>query len=167
MIMEHQVSESPTPVELRRAFSAFPTGVVAVCALVEGEPTGMAVNSFASISLEPPLVAISAARTSSTWPALSGRRLGMSVLAADQEAICRRLSSREGDRFEGATWQASADGAVFIAGAALWLECEARSVFDGGDHEIAVMEVLDVKAFPGVDPLVFHQSRFHAIQGAN
>lgn len=156
---------TPTPVELRRALAAYPTGVIAVCAQIGDDPVGMAVNSFTSISLEPPLVAISVARTSTTWPLLAGRRLGLSVLSVDQEALCRRLSSRTGDRFEGAEWQARDGGAVLIAGAALWLECETRSVFDGGDHEIVVMEVLAAQSFSDVDPLVFHQSRFHVIQG--
>ena len=69
---------------LRRAFSLYPTGVVALAAEVEGAPVGMAVNSFTSISLEPALVAISAARTSRTWPLLCGvPELGMSVLGHD------------------------------------------------------------------------------------
>lgn len=167
MTMPQPSADGPSPTELRRAFAAFPTGVVAVCALVQGKPVGMAVNSFTSISLEPPLVAISTARASTTWPVLSGRRLGMSVLSVDQEALCRRLSSRAGDRFEDASWHSTAEGAVLIAGAALWLECDVRSVFDGGDHSIVVMSVLDAQAFPEIDPLVFHQSSFHAIQGVS
>ena len=62
-----------TAVTLRRAFSSYPTGVVAVAALSEGQPAGMAVNSFTSISLEPALVAVSVARTSSTLPLLADR----------------------------------------------------------------------------------------------
>ncbi|MFC7359282.1 flavin reductase family protein [Nocardioides astragali] len=158
---------TPTPTELRRALAAYPTGVIAVCARIGDDPVGMAVNSFTSISLEPPLVAISVARTSTTWPLLSGRRLGISVLSVDQEALCRQLSSRVADRFAGAEWQARDGGSVLISGAALWLECEARSVFDGGDHEIVVMEVLGAQSFPDVDPLVFHQSRFHVIHGVH
>ena len=90
-------------VELRQAFSAFPTGVVAVCALGDdGRPLGMAVNSFTSISLDPPLVAISLANTSQTWPALAGKAsLGLSVLGTSQEQVSRQLSSRSGDRFDG------------------------------------------------------------------
>lgn len=60
----------PRDIALRRAFSVYPTGVVALAAQVEGRPVGMAVNSFTSISLEPALVAVSAARTSKTWPLL-------------------------------------------------------------------------------------------------
>ena len=167
MGIQQQAVAAPTPRELRQAFSAFPTGVVAVCGLVDGAPVGMAVNSFSSTSLEPPLVAISVARTSATWPRLAGRRLGLSVLSVGQDAVCRRLAAREGDRVDGTPWHASADGAVFIADAALWLDCAVRSVYDGGDHEIVVLSVLGVDAFPDVDPLVFHQSRFHVIQGAS
>lgn len=165
MTMIDRRSDDPLPTELRRAFSAYPTGVMAMCALVEDAPVGMAVNSFTSISLQPPLAAVSVARTSTTWPLLSERRVGLSALSVTQEALCRQLSSPLGDRFAGAEWHANGDGAVFIAGAALWLECDVRAIFDGGDHEIVVMRVFSAQPFPDIDPLVFHQSRFHAIQG--
>lgn len=163
MTINSRVTQAPPAIELRRAFSTFPTGVVAVGALVDDKPVGMVVNSFTSISLDPPLVAISPARTSSTWPILAGRRLGMSVLAVEHEALCRQLSARVGDRFEGTEWESTPDGAVLIKGAALWLECNVRSAFDGGDHEIVVLEVLEARTFPDVDPIVFHKSRFAAI----
>ncbi|OJX73990.1 flavin reductase family protein [Leifsonia sp. 71-9] len=153
---------------LRRAFAAYPTGVVAVAALRDGSPTGMAVNSFTSISLEPALVAVSVARTSSTWPVLAGsERLGLSVLGAEHGALCRQLSSRTGDRFQDADWHPTTDGAVLIDGAALWLECGVSATFDGGDHEIVLLEVHAAEVFPDVAPLVFHQSAFHRIGTAS
>lgn len=149
---------------LRRAFSLFPTGVVAVAALVDGQPVGIAVNSFNSVSLDPPLVAVCVARTSNTWPLLADRtRLGLSVLGSHQEVLCRKLASRNVDRFEGAEWHASDDGAVLIDGAALWLECEVRASYEGGDHEIILLEVLNADLFPDVTPLVFHQSQFRGL----
>lgn len=151
---------------LRRAFSLYPTGVVALAALVDGQPVGMAVNSFTSISLEPALVAVSAARSSKTWPLLRAvPELGMSVLAADQEAFSRRLSAKEGDRFGDHGREATPGGALLIAGAALWLTCRPHGVFDGGDHEIALFEIEDVRVFDEVEPLVFHQSRYRSIVG--
>ncbi|MCI0155720.1 flavin reductase family protein [Leifsonia shinshuensis] len=157
-----------TAVTLRRAFSSYPTGVVAVAALNQGQPAGMALNSFTSISLEPALVAVSVARTSSTWPVLADRpRLGLSVLGADHGTLCRQLSARTGDRFAGADWHPTAEGAVLIDGAALWLECGVRETFDGGDHEIVVLEVHGAEAFPEVAPLVFHQSAFHRIAASS
>ncbi|MGM1018079.1 MAG: flavin reductase family protein [Actinomycetota bacterium] len=149
---------------LRHAFSAYPTGVVALAARIEGRAVGMAVNSFTSISLEPALVAVSASRTSRTWPRLAAApELGMSVLAAHHEPLSRRLASRDEDRFGEHSWQVSEGGAVLLDDAALWLTCRPHSRFDGGDHEVALYEVLDVTLFDGVEPLVFHQSRYRSI----
>lgn len=146
---------------LRRAFSMFPTGVVAVCGLEDGTPVGMAVNSFSSVSLDPPLVSVCVARTSSTWPRLARlKRIGLSVLGADQEMLSRRLSARQGDRFENASWQATKDGAILLDGATLWLECAVRDHLSGGDHEIVLLEVTGSQLFPDVAPLVFHQSQY-------
>ncbi|WP_166870826.1 flavin reductase family protein [Salinibacterium sp. ZJ450] len=152
---------------LRKAFSLFPTGVVAVCALIDGEPVGIAVNSFTSVSLDPPLVGISVARTSTTWPRLSGSAgLGLSVLGADQGQLCRSLASKKDDRFGDAPRHVTDAGAVFLEGAALWLECTVRSVFEGGDHEVILLEVVSSELYPDVEPLVFHQSQFRALEAA-
>lgn len=152
---------------LRRAFSSFPTGVVAVCAVDQNQnPVGMAVNSFTSISLDPPLVAISVARTSRTWPVLSqAQTLGLSVLGSEQEQTSRRLSARSGDRFADISWASTPEGAVHIDGAALWLTCRVYEVVDAGDHVIVLLAIEDVEHFPKVEPLVFHQSRYRAIRG--
>ncbi|MFE4080319.1 flavin reductase family protein [Paenarthrobacter sp. YIM B13468] len=153
------------PRALRRAFSAFPTGVVGIGALVDEKPVGMAVNSFTSISLEPALVAVSVARTSSTWPILAAApQLGLSILGSEHQALCRQLSSRSPDRFADASWHATEGGAVLIENAALWLECGVHSVLDGGDHEIILLNVLGAEFFPEVEPLVFHQSAFRGLQ---
>lgn len=150
---------------LRQAFSLFPTGVVAVGAVIDGEPVGIAVNSFTSVSLEPALVGICIANTSATWPTLSGaRRLGLSVLGAGQGALCRSLAARGVDRFADIAWTAGGHDAVMIDGAALWLECRLHSTFAGGDHEVVLLEVIDAQVFPDVAPLVFHQSRFRELQ---
>ncbi|MFB6892710.1 flavin reductase family protein [Kitasatospora sp. NPDC056327] len=149
---------------LRQAFGAYPTGVVAMSALCDGEPVGLAVSSFVSISLEPPMVAVSVARTSATWPRLvEAPVLGLSVLSHGQGALCRRLASRAGDRFDGTAWQATPEGAVLIHDAALWLTARVNAVYDGGDHEIVLMELLTVELFPGVEPLVFHTSQFREL----
>lgn len=157
-------NHAPAQTELRRAFSLFPTGVVAVCALVDEQPAGIAVNSFNSVSLDPPLVSICVARISRTWPLLAGRtRLGLSVLGTDHGAVCRKLASRDGDRFAEVDWKASQAGAVHIGGAALWLECSVMETLEGGDHMIVLLEVLGSSLFPDVDPLVFHQSQFREL----
>lgn len=151
---------------LRRAFSTFPTGVVAVCALdSDGEtPLGMAVNSFTSISLEPALVAISVANTSRTWPGLSrSTSVGLSVLGSGQEQVSRSLSARDGDRFGQLSWVAEESGAIHLNGSTLWLSCHLEQTIEAGDHSIVLLAIDDLVHFDDVEPLVFHQSRYRSI----
>ncbi|MFE0422888.1 flavin reductase family protein [Streptomyces sp. NPDC058953] len=149
---------------LRQAFGAYPTGVVAICALRDDEPVGFAASSFVSISLQPPMVAVSVARTSTTWPRLAGAPvLGLSVLSRGQGALCRRLAARNGDRFDGVARRTTPEGAVVIEDAALWLTARVSATYDGGDHEIVLMELLTAELFSGVEPLVFHTSQFREL----
>ncbi len=149
---------------LRRAFGCFPTGVAAVAAVLVGQPVGMAVSSFTSVSLAPPLAAICVAHTSSTWALLrASSRLGVSVLAADQHRAGRALAGT-GDRFEGLTWQEGAGGALLLHEAAATLQTRVEREIEAGDHLLVLLEVLAVDASPDVTPLVFHGSAFHRLE---
>jgi flavin reductase (DIM6/NTAB) family NADH-FMN oxidoreductase RutF len=149
---------------LRRVFSAFPSGVTAVCALVDDQPVGIAASSFTSVSLNPPLVSVCVARSSTTWPQLRrAARFGVSVLSADQEQACAQLSARGIDRFAGLPWRASPGGAVLLDGASAWLECTIDQQVRAGDHDIVVLRVHDLGANHQVHPLVFHSSQFRRL----
>jgi flavin reductase (DIM6/NTAB) family NADH-FMN oxidoreductase RutF len=150
---------------LRQVFGAFPSGVTTLGALVGGLPVGMAASSFTSVSLEPALVSVCIAHTSTTWPLLIGApRLGVSVLGADQELIARRMASRDLDRFDGVGWRALDSGAVVIDGVSAWLDCTIEDSFHAGDHEIVVLRVVELDADPEVTPLVFHASAFRRLE---
>ncbi|MFB6552746.1 MULTISPECIES: flavin reductase family protein [unclassified Streptomyces] len=150
--------------QLRQAFGCFPSGVTALCAYRDGEPVGLAASSFTSVSMEPPLVSVCIQHTSSTWPKLRDLpRLGLSVLAEDQDEICARLASKAGDRFAGVEWFASADGSVFVDGATLWLDCTIREEVTCGDHDIVLLEISGLSVAPDASPLVFHGSRFRRL----
>ncbi len=147
--------------ELRRAFGCFPSGVVGLCALVEGVPVGMAASSFTSVSLDPALVSVCVARSSTTWPQLRTRaRIGVSVLAADHEDACRRLAAKDGDRFAGLGWSAREQGSVFLDGAVARLDCSVVEHLPAGDHEIVLLRIHELDYEPDAAPLVFHRSRF-------
>src|SRR5258708_2550039 len=110
--------------ELRNAYGCFPSGVTAICAIVGGQPVGMAASSFTSVSLEPPLVSVCVQSSSRTWAVLKdAKRIGVSVLGEKHGDICRQLSAKTGDRFAGVDWEVSPADALFICGAAVWLEC--------------------------------------------
>jgi flavin reductase (DIM6/NTAB) family NADH-FMN oxidoreductase RutF len=154
------------PKELRRVYGAFPSGVTAVAALVDGVPVGLAASSFTSVSLAPALVSVCADVRSATWPVLRTRpRLGISVLGAHQERTCRQLSSKSGERFAELDYRVSPDGAVFVEGASAWLDCSIESVLPAGDHDIIVFRVHDLDADAQVPPLVFHGSKFGRLAG--
>ncbi|GAA4253685.1 flavin reductase family protein [Dactylosporangium darangshiense] len=153
--------------DLRRVFGTFPTGVTAVAAIVDGEPVGLAASSFTSVSLEPPLVSVCIARTSTTWPVLRrARRLGVSVLSAGQEHLGRQLSRRGVDRFAGATWRTSNGGEILLDGACAWLDCTVYNEYPAGDHAIILLRVHDLDADHTAAPLVFHRSTFGRLQAA-
>lgn len=150
--------------ELRNAFACFPSGVTAVCALIDGVPVGMAASSFTSVSIDPPLVSVCVQNASATWQKLApSARLGVSFLGATHDGACRQLAAKTGDRFAGIEWEVSAAGAIFIHGAAVWMECSIDQCVTAGDHEIVVLKIEGLKVEPDVSPLVFHGSQFRQL----
>lgn len=150
----------------RRVLAAYPTGVTAVAAVVDGVPLGIVASSFTSVSLEPPLVSVCVAHTSSTWPVLRRLpRIGLSVLSAQQEHVARALSSKAADRFADVGWTEGPDGTLRIDGASAWIDCSIETEVRAGDHDIVVLHVIELDGDPAVDPLVFHGSRYHTRLG--
>lgn len=147
---------------LREAFSCFPSGVTALCSLVDGVPVGMAVSSFATVSLSPPLLSVCIQKTSSTWQRLQRcRSIGVSVLSEWQDKNCRQISSKNADeRFAGVRWNHSAAGAIFIDGAAATFDCGIVHEVPAGDHSLVLLEIRAMTSDRSVRPLVFHASRF-------
>jgi flavin reductase (DIM6/NTAB) family NADH-FMN oxidoreductase RutF len=149
---------------LRQVFACFPSGVTAVCAMVDGEPVGMAASSFTSVSIDPPLVSVCVQNSSKTWPRLrEAERIGLSVLSSGQDAACRSLSAKDGERFAGVRWSVSEEGAIFVDDAAAMLDCTLHSELAAGDHAIALLRIHQVHADPGTAPLIFHGSRFRRL----
>lgn len=155
---------SDDTLSLRRAYGCFPSGVTAVCGLLDGAPIGMVASSFTAVSLKPPLVSICVQDTSRTWPRLRVcPMLGVSVLAATHDATVQRLTAKEGDRFAGVEWDAAAGGAVLVHGATAWLGCSVQAEFPAGDHTIVLLRAHGQRAEPEAPPLVFHGSRFRTL----
>jgi len=157
-----------TPDTLRGAFASFPSGITAVAAIRGGEPRGLAASSFTSVSLDPPLVSVCIARTSTTWPALrSAPRFGLSVLAQEQGRVARLLAAKGIDRFAEVSWERTAQGAVFVHGSALWLDCAPHDELPAGDHLIVLLGIQQLWTYPDVSPLVFHGSRFRQLRSCD
>lgn len=161
-----QPDEPLDPGELRQAFGAFPSGVVAVAALVDGEPVGMAASSFTSVSLSPALVAFSVATTSSTWPALrSGDHLGLSVLASHHDQACRQLAGPAAERFTGLSTRTTDRGALLLDDAVATFDCSVEREIEAGDHIMVLLRLHAVEDGGAGSPLVFHRSGFERLDG--
>lgn len=153
-----------TALDLRHAFSQFPQGVVVVGAEIDGKPEGLVASTFtAGVSLEPPLVTFAVQHTSNTWPRLrdAASHLGVSVIGAEEQGLCRQIASKDRDnRFAGVEYSADDDGALALAVTPLWLKTRVYNQFAAGDHDIVVLEILDLSADETKQGLVFHQSAF-------
>jgi flavin reductase (DIM6/NTAB) family NADH-FMN oxidoreductase RutF len=163
--MTNEFTTTPTdPLVLRRAFGCFPSGVTALCALISGEPRCIIASTFTPVSLAPSLVSVCVQRTSRTWPTLRGvSRVGVSVLAEEQDAICRSLAGKAEDRFADIDWEADEEGGVYIGGASLWLNCSWYAEVPGGDHTIVLLQIHGLRVEADRAPLVFHGSQFRRL----
>lgn len=153
-----------TPADLRQAFAQFPQGVVVIGAEIDGAPEGLVASTFTvGVSLDPPLASVAVQHSSSTWPRLRQRasHLGVSLLSADQQGLCRQIASTDrAGRFHGVEHSIDHDGAVALTGSGLWLKTRIYDQVRAGDHDIVVLEILDLCADETVPGLVFHRSSF-------
>ncbi|MDL4818961.1 flavin reductase family protein [Actinomadura opuntiae] len=150
----------------RQVMGRFATGVVAITAVDPGtgRPTGLAANSFTSVSLDPPLVGFCVAHTSTTWPRLRGAaRLCVNILGGHQLEVCERLAAKGGDKFDGIEWTGTPDGAPLIDGAPAWLECSVEQEHVAGDHVIVVARVHALDEHHDGPPLVFYRGAYGRI----
>ena len=155
-------STGVSPRRFRTVLGHYPTGVVVVTAIdSDGDPAGMAVGSFTSVSLDPPLVAFLPDRSSTSFPRIrTAAGFCVNVLAADQEELCRRFARSGGDKFAGVFWTPTASGAPKLAGVSAWIDCQFESITEAGDHYIVLGRVLELAA-PGPSlPLVFFRGAY-------
>jgi len=147
--------------DLRRIAGHFPTGVAVVTAHRAGAPCGLTVNSFTTVSLEPPLILVCIARHARAHACMAeARRFAVNVLAEDQEDLARLFASLAEDKFAGLAYSLSPGGAPLLQGSHAWLDCEEVGRHDGGrTHDIVVGRVTAGAAGRG-RPLAFYASRY-------
>lgn len=150
------------PALMRTVLGHFATGVVAITGIhpETAEPTGLAANSFTSVSLDPPLVAFCVAATSTSWPNIrAAGRYAVNILSESQEPLCRQLAVRGAEKFRGIDWQPSPAGAPILTGGLAWLEVELEAEHSAGDHTIVVSRVRHLHA-ADLAPLIFFRGRY-------
>jgi 3-hydroxy-9,10-secoandrosta-1,3,5(10)-triene-9,17-dione monooxygenase reductase component len=156
---------APDTRAFRDALGRFATGVAFVTAAPGGDPAGLIVNSFASVSLEPPLVSFSPARRSFTWSRMRRTgRFGVNVLARRHELFALHATPPGADRFAGIDWELGHGGVPLLTDALAALACEIVSEHPAGDHWIVVGRVHEIRISPVEEPLVSFAGAFRTVQ---
>lgn len=155
--------------EFRRVLGHFPTGIAVVTAVADGRAVGMTVQSFCSVSLNPPLVLICPALTSTSWPHIEAvGRLCVNVLSEGQENLARQFARSGTDKYAGVGWTASTHtGSPILEDALAWIDCSVSERHVAGDHLIVTCRVHALGARTDLHPLLFFRSGYHgtAIRG--
>ena len=154
--------------EFRTTLGQFASGVVVATGCLDGEPAGFAAQSFTSLSLDPPLVALCPAASSQSWPKLrDSGSFCINILAEGQQAVSDVFARTGIDKFADLEWRAGATGSPILAGALAFIDCELVEEHDAGDHTIAVGRVRDLGILNAAKgPLVFFRGAYEMLDGA-
>jgi flavin reductase (DIM6/NTAB) family NADH-FMN oxidoreductase RutF len=157
-------AEAVDPGLYRQACGRFATGIAIVTvADSSGRPHGLTVNSFTSVSLDPPLVMVSIdLRNSALHHFRSAAWFGVNVLSELQEDLSNRFARVPEDRFAGVVWSPSAHGVPLLGGAIAQLECGLASTMDVGDHAVLIGEVR-AAAYTDDEPLLYFRSAYRRL----
>ncbi len=150
--------------DFRRACGRFTTGVT-IASVVDrqGTPHGLTVNSFTSVSLEPPLVVVALAHSASVMDAFRDARFfAVNVLSAQQRPLADRFARKGVDRFDGLEWHTGETGAPLLADTLAEIECATRYRFTAGDHDLIVGEVVRADVREGA-PLLYFSGRYREL----
>jgi len=149
----------------RDTLGAFATGVTVITARGEnGADVGMTVNSFSSVSLEPPLVLWSLGRDAQSFDSFfAAERFVIHVLAEDQQALSNHFATKSNDKFAGLPLARDEGGVALLKGCAARFDCKTAFRYDGGDHVIMVGEVLHIEN-SALPPLIFHRGRYGSLK---
>jgi 3-hydroxy-9,10-secoandrosta-1,3,5(10)-triene-9,17-dione monooxygenase reductase component len=151
----------PDDARFRSVLGHFATGVTIITAVDDGEPVGMAANSFTSLSLDPPLILFCVAHESSTWPRIErAGTFAVNILGEGHEELSRLFATRGADRFGATPWHTGVSGAPVLEEAIGYVDCRFEAEYPGGDHKIIVGRVLDLDVREGARPLLFYRGGY-------
>ncbi|MEY2406625.1 MAG: 3-hydroxy-9,10-secoandrosta,3,5(10)-triene-9,17-dione monooxygenase reductase component [Acidimicrobiaceae bacterium] len=158
---DHQQQSAFDNAKFRQVLGHFPTGVVVVTAIHEGAPVGLAIGSFTSVSLDPPLIGFLPDKSSSSWPKIQAAgAFCVNILGDDQEDVCRIFATKSADKFATIGWKPGRTGAPIINDVSAYIECELGDVIETGDHYFVLGKVIDLEVNHQGGPLVFYRGGY-------
>jgi flavin reductase (DIM6/NTAB) family NADH-FMN oxidoreductase RutF len=163
--MEHIALVDPK--HFRDVLGSYPTGVCVVTSRgEEGQRWGLAVGSFTSISLDPPLVGFLPDKRSRSWAQIGETgQFCVNVLASEQLEACQRFASRHDDKFDGVAHSTSPAGLPLLDNVLAWIDCDIERVVEIGDHLLVVGAVRAMERRAEGAPLIFYRGGYHTLAG--
>lgn len=154
------------PDEYREGLSFFTSGITVISVASSEEIHGMTATSFASVSLDPPLVSVSLEKNSRTLEILkTSLTFGVNFLAQGQQDTARTFATKGQKPFDRFPHTIGKNGAPLLEGCLTWLECKVESIVDGGDHEVVIAEVTRIEEGKG-QPLVYYRRDYRRLKDA-
>jgi flavin reductase (DIM6/NTAB) family NADH-FMN oxidoreductase RutF len=146
----------------RNAVGRFATGVTIITAAAQdGQPVGMTMNSFSSVSLDPPLIQFSVGKTAFGIEVYrTAKGLAVNILGQDQEALSNRFARPSVDKWDGVRYAPGYEGAPLIERTLARIECAPWAIYEGGDHLIFVCRVVRFSQHADRPPLLFYGGRY-------
>ncbi len=155
--------------DFRNVLGHFPTGVTVVTSAGEpgsGRPVGIAIGSFASISLDPPLVGFFLGTASGSWPAMEASgHFCVNVLCEDQQELCGLMASRSDDKFAEVECETSDTGAPILPDVHAVIDCVIEQVVPAGDHNLVIGRVQSLTTKREHPPMVFYKGQYGSFAG--
>jgi len=151
-----------TPDAFKAAMRHFPTGVTVVTSVRERQPRGLTVSSFASVSVDPPLVLICINREARSYLYISESKIFcVNILSGDQGELAKRFASKMRDnQFEGVAFETGRTGAAILSGVVAHLECDVAEEHHAGTHSVFIGRVVSCASRAG-SPLGYYNGAFH------
>jgi 3-hydroxy-9,10-secoandrosta-1,3,5(10)-triene-9,17-dione monooxygenase reductase component len=145
----------------RQVLGHFCTGVTVITTVDADGPAGFTCQSFAALSLDPPLVLFCPSRSSATWPRIEqAGHFCANVLADDQRELGRIFAGRGARRFDGVAWSPAPSGAPLLDSVVAWVTAEVADVHEAGDHYLVTGRVTGLEACRPGPPLLFYKGRY-------
>ena len=159
-----------TPLDVatfREVLASFPAGIVILTAVRDGQPYGLTITAFCSVSADPALILVCVDQTSTTLAAVqSARAFTVNILVSGREELAMRFASKRTDKFEGVEWRAPAaahGGPILSSDAGSYLVCRVDQELAAGDHQIFIGEAIEAGVRPGHPPLLYHNRDFASL----
>jgi flavin reductase (DIM6/NTAB) family NADH-FMN oxidoreductase RutF len=150
--------------EIRNVMGHFATGVTVITTSdITGTPFGLTVNSFTSLSLNPPLVVVCVDKTVDCYSCFDESKVfAVNILSEDQEELSRRFATKGIEKFAGIQWRMGEHGLPLLDGVIGTIECKVTRSYEGGDHTLFLGEILSATA-KGDRPLLFFKGKYYRL----